>query len=542
MIEQQKKRLTRLFLSTVLLLGTTLFSSPSDAAQKVKFDFLGISFDISLQELQDMARTGQFTGEWRFINGFTTPEQRQAIRAALTYTPPFQRQTIESIFSSPYTPRFVLEQLSRLVRPSANPPVNSTDALKQAVLQANRSPQGLNAISFLEAFPAPAVSVELDDLVDLASQLKSVLQRTDGVAAQISSKAGQQAQATAPALLPFSQAGPSQWTLQRFEWADPNRPKETVPTNLYLPTGKFLKPLPLVVISHGLGEDQNTFQYLAEHLASHGYAVAVPAHTQTDAQAITSVLDGYSSPPPPTAAINRPKDISFVIDQLERNPRFSKLINTQKVAVVGHSYGGFTALAVGGVVFDPGYNPQACDLQRSPTINISVFLQCSLSQLPQPHYNLSDPRVAAVVAADAFSSLVFSSTSLQQLNTPTLMLTGTADIIVPMVLEATPAYSQMGAKSKYLVMLKGGTHFSVLPPMPGGILTLPDALIGPSQVLGNRYFKALVLAFSDAYIKQDVAAQSALNQQGAKSLSQPEMPLSIISGSLLLSHQSRQSQ
>jgi predicted dienelactone hydrolase len=530
MVKEQRthpKKL-KILLSAVLWSAVTVFPSPCSAAQVVKFDFLGISFDISLKELQELSRTGQFAGEWSFVNGFTTPEQRQNIQSALTYTPPFRREAINSIFSSQYTPRFVLEQLSRIVRSESS--VKSSTALKQAVLAANSTPGGLNAISFIEAFPAPTISVHLDTLIQLATQLKSVVERTQVVTAQVASQAVQLSQPSAPSLAPFAQPGPHQWISQSFAWRDRTRDNDPVPTNLLLPMGQTAQPLPLVVISHGLGEDQTTFQYLAEHLASHGYAVALPAHIQTDATALTNLLEGYSKPPSPTAAINRVQDISFILDQLEREPSTSKQINTQKVAVVGHSYGGFTALAVGGTVFDPGYNPQACDLQRSSTINISVFLQCSLMKLPQPRYELGDPRVGAIVAADAFTSLVFSPASLQSLRTPTLMLTGSADIVVPMVLEATPTYSQIGARDKYLVMLKGGTHFSVLPPIEGGIVTLPPALIGPSQTIGNRYFKALVLAFANAYINGDLKSRAALNQTGAVSLSDKEMPLAIING------------
>jgi len=52
--------------------------------------------------------------------------------------------------------------------------------------------------------------------------------------------------------------------------------KRDVPTTVYAPEAPGVYPY--VLLSHGLGGDRRHYVYLAHHLASHGYVVAVPEH------------------------------------------------------------------------------------------------------------------------------------------------------------------------------------------------------------------------------------------------------------------------
>ena len=50
--------------------------------------------------------------------------------------------------------------------------------------------------------------------------------------------------------------------------------------DLYLPQNQSAAPV--VIISHGWGSAKESFAWLAQHLASHGFAVAVPQHIGSD--------------------------------------------------------------------------------------------------------------------------------------------------------------------------------------------------------------------------------------------------------------------
>ena len=108
---------------------------------------------------------------------------------------------------------------------------------------------------------------------------------------------------------------------------------------------------PLLIFSHGNGgmRSQNTFW--CDHMASHGYIVAAVDHTRNacatsyKGQVIPYDLEGRSQ-----AAVDRPKDVSFLIDQMaEMNANaqspFHGHIDMDHIGVAGHSFGGFTSMA-----------------------------------------------------------------------------------------------------------------------------------------------------------------------------------------------------
>ena len=101
-------------------------------------------------------------------------------------------------------------------------------------------------------------------------------------------------------------------------------------------------PHPLVVFSHGYALSPIVYSALVEHYASRGYIVLAPEHNET----FDGSLTGFWK-----ALIDRPVDIQRTIDEAERlnepGAPLAGLIDMDNVAVVGHSYGGYTALAVG---------------------------------------------------------------------------------------------------------------------------------------------------------------------------------------------------
>ena len=98
---------------------------------------------------------------------------------------------------------------------------------------------------------------------------------------------------------------------------------------------------PLLIFSMGAGGIRHQSARLMEHLASWGFVVCSPDHPGNS-------FDDPPFPNIPFSVQDRPKDVSFVIDNMlspEYVDRFH-LHQTKGVGVLGHSYGGTTSLLV----------------------------------------------------------------------------------------------------------------------------------------------------------------------------------------------------
>lgn len=107
-------------------------------------------------------------------------------------------------------------------------------------------------------------------------------------------------------------------------------------------------PFPLVVYSHGNGGLRYVSAFLTEHLASQGFVVVAPDHTGNTA------IDSFAGTSEDRSLVSqdRPLDVSATIDAaLAGDPGFEDTApstDPESVGVIGHSFGGFTALAVAG--------------------------------------------------------------------------------------------------------------------------------------------------------------------------------------------------
>ena len=98
---------------------------------------------------------------------------------------------------------------------------------------------------------------------------------------------------------------------------------------------------PLVIISHGSGGSHLLYRTISTHLAKNSFIVAMVEHYGNNRN--DNKLENTDE-----NLILRPKHISLTIDKLLSDSFFSKHIKEKKIAVVGHSMGGYTALALAG--------------------------------------------------------------------------------------------------------------------------------------------------------------------------------------------------
>jgi len=109
----------------------------------------------------------------------------------------------------------------------------------------------------------------------------------------------------------------------RREWTDTAR-KRIVPVKIYYPAAAA-GPLPVIIFSHGLGGSREGYEYLGRYWAAHGYVSVHLQHKGSD----TEVWKGKAEPLKAMRraaadlrnATNRPLDVRFAIDQIEKMNR-----------------------------------------------------------------------------------------------------------------------------------------------------------------------------------------------------------------------------
>jgi predicted dienelactone hydrolase len=123
----------------------------------------------------------------------------------------------------------------------------------------------------------------------------------------------------------------------------------------WLPDG--IGPAPLVLFSHGLNGCKTQSAFLMEAMAQHGYVVVAPDHKDAlcgdggektrGAHILEERLPDYKAWSDKTYR-NRADDIRNLFTALKSAPAFSNRIDWNRVALSGHSLGGYTVLGMAG--------------------------------------------------------------------------------------------------------------------------------------------------------------------------------------------------
>jgi predicted dienelactone hydrolase len=184
----------------------------------------------------------------------------------------------------------------------------------------------------------------------------------------------------------------------------------------------------VVMFSHALYLCPTQSRYLTRVLADAGYLVIAPRHADSGCSlSMRPSLWRMSAKPSllwtDQDFRDRAEDIRAVVDALPDDPRYGSVADLDRLALVGHSLGGYTVLGLGGA---------------------------------WPSWRL--PGVRAIVALTPYSMPFQRTEGLRNVAVPTMYEVGTLDPVFTMPL-AQFAYAQTPAP-KYLVEIAGASHLA----------------------------------------------------------------------------------
>jgi len=490
-------------LGIAAVLSTNL---PIQAAQNIRFVYGPFIKTVRISSLENFVHTGEINQNIEFFFRSTTPEQRKEFRQILTKKIPFNGVVVSRFLNSSLG-KAILEKFGYVITlPRGG---NGKILLRSAIVKAALDPEGLTLINTLRNLPTD-IQIDVENLLRVHKAIKEFLASTNEAVKSLQVLSKKEAATDKPVdfskMQNLTKLGPYTYQKETWQLKDNSR-RRSFYVIIYKPKVPQNQKIPVIVISHGLASRPEDFSQDAMTLASYGFLVALPQHPGSDLQHLNDFLKGFSREVFEVQEfINRPKDISFVIDELERrNQReYQGQLNLKQVGVIGHSFGGYTALAVGGAQIDFDNLKKACN--RVGYINVSSLLQCSALELPREEYKLADLRVTAIMARNSLNSSIFGKNGLQKVLLPTIFTGGSFDMATPVVHEQMFSFPFLiNTPESYLGLIEGETHTD-LSQLDAGVSNLIESVadvILPSPELIRAYNNAISVAFFKVYIVSD---------------------------------------
>jgi predicted dienelactone hydrolase len=238
-----------------------------------------------------------------------------------------------------------------------------------------------------------------------------------------------------------------------------------------------------------MGGSKASLNWVGKYMAGHGYICIFLTHLGSDSSLLDfsigiqeNIMRLRQSFLGMVDNLDRPQDIIMVLDSLKpiqnSRPALKGRMDLQKVGLAGHSFGGFTALAIAG-----GY-AEASRLLYGRSYD---------DPRPKAFLAMSPPGTPPGINPELFYS---------KINRPTMIMTGSHDKDPGARGPKTPesrmdAYNFMPPGDKYALWIEGAYHH-----------TFGDAKAGQTiDPLARKITKVAILAFFDAFLKRDKTAR-----------------------------------
>ena len=226
------------------------------------------------------------------------------------------------------------------------------------------------------------------------------------------------------------------------------------------------RKLPLLVISHGSGGSHLGHRDTAMYLAARGYVVAAVLHPGNNFQ------DNHAERTHKNW-VDRPRHVSCALDHLLGGSRFAAVIDPEAVAVLGHSAGGYTALAlVGGEpdlsAIEPhcrAHDDEAFCGGPSVLVWLAEAFSASGAPAPEPVRGMRDSRIKAAILLAPVGVLFRDESSLAGVQVPVLLFRAERDMVLRYPYHAEVIRRNLPVEPECVVVRNAG-HYCFLIPAP----------------------------------------------------------------------------
>ncbi|MEC4817461.1 MAG: alpha/beta hydrolase [Scytonema sp. PMC 1069.18] len=505
------------------------------AAETVVLRYGLFEESISVPELQTIAKTGNIPQKYKSYIKQLPSEKRQEFLKLLRKQIPVNFVTLSRLF---YTSvgSAILQDFSKV---TIREDQAGMQALRTALVSGSKTSEGLSIISFIKAYPSERITIDVQQAPEVFNKLNLSYKQTQQFMEAISSRlSAQKTQLN----IPFDPSKPGSAKVQVLKL--PNLKDETrqrlVPVDIYWSTAATVNK-PVIILTHGFSSDRTDMRYLAEHLASHGYVVASVEHIGSNQNYQFDMTKPGILLMKPQEFLERPKDISFVLDKLAELNQTAKnslqgKVATNNAMVIGHSFGGGTALSIAGAELQVDFLKEYCP-HIPASSNLGEALQCFAQSLPEKRYQLRDSRIKQAIALNPTSSLMFGKNGLEKIQVPTLILASSADEVTPALTEQIVGFDKIPSP-KWLIGIVGATHGSVKDPIATAQReekeTKEPSHFGGLEVVGKqatdirRYMQAVTLAFANQMTSEADEYKIFLSPEYAQYASTKSFPIRLV--------------
>ncbi len=511
---------------------------PSIAAEYIHLKDGKIKLSASVKSIEKFAEQGIEDPELSRLIGALSDPQKKQIRYFLTLQlTPEQRSKLSASFSLPAAPdvfylrRFIdspsgmdlLSELGKIVH--APDEANGKFSIRTGLVNGASNDNGISLLRFIKEFPKD-LEINGKYLFEIINQYTQAAKEENDLIEQLeeADKLAIPPIITEPNLPPVDRNGSYQVSRQSLKIVDSRRNRQ-FNTELYLPKipAATKGSIPIIVISNGIGVKSDFMSFLAERLASHGFMTVIPDRMDSNHQRQREFLIGKIPIDrgnfDPQDYINFPRDISYVLDRLERdNPtKFDGKLDTNRVGVFAYSFGGVAGLSLAGAKFDYNHLQQSCD-RESKLLNLSLLYQCRALELTdRPSINYHDLRIKSLFLLVPMGYHLFGNENLKMVNIPTFWQITDRDPFTPAVPEQLPNYRAMNNPNKYLAIARKLGH----------TIELAEGYVdgNESKVVFETYLKTLTTAFFKVHLAEDRRFATYLTPNYAQQISHKSFPL-----------------